>query len=85
VSIDRPELTTQDRDQDEEKDDGLDGGAQDLRLADRSVLVRFGQLGPGERGDKDGSDSHRSKPTGKRSFPERFDIRDPAVCDEHER
>jgi hypothetical protein len=50
-------LTTQRRHKDDEENDGLDGRAQDLGLTNRSILMRFGQLSLGQRGDENGTDT----------------------------
>lgn len=80
----RTRLTTQSRHKDDEKDDGLNGRAKELCLTYRSVFMRFGQLGLGQGGDENGSDSHRTEPTGESGLPERLDVGDPAVSSEHE-
>jgi hypothetical protein len=86
AGVSRPgaQLTAKRRDEDHEKDNGLDGGAQNLCLTDRTLLVRFRQLGLGERGDEDGSNAHRTEPAGESGFPERLDVRNPTVREEHE-
>jgi hypothetical protein len=77
-------LTTQRRHKDDEENDGLDGRAQDLGLTNRSILMRFGQLSLGQRGDENGTDTHGTEPTGESGLSERLDVGDPAVGSEHE-
>lgn len=72
-------LTSHDRREDKEGDDGHYGLLQQVDLRCVAILLRVGDVVARERRDEDGANAHGAEPPGEERLAERLDVGDPPV------